>query len=92
MSVLLSKARGTFDQCRWVVCEAAEPARRAPSDIFNGSRVCGAPVSWPTSYCPVHRLVVYERTVREPGAPRDLSLLHRPPEPEARPELTEIFG
>lgn len=92
MSILLSKARGTFDQCRWIVCEAVEARRGEPRDAFDGSRICGAPVSWPTSYCLGHRLVVYERTVKAPGAPRDTTLLNRLPEPEARPELTEIFG
>ena len=90
MSILLSRARS--GECRWIVCEAVEARRGEPRDAFGGRRVCGAPVSWPTSYCAGHRLVVYERTVKAPGAPQDITLLRRQSEPDARPELTEIFG
>lgn len=95
MSILFSKARS--GQCRWIVCDAVDPAPSRRSgvmpDLFGGRRVCGAPVSFPTSYCLGHRLVVYARTeTTSPAPPQEFSLLRRPPEPETLPELTEIFG
>ncbi|MGY6246666.1 hypothetical protein ACXIUS_03825 [Bosea thiooxidans] len=87
MSILLSKARA--GQCRWIVCEPAGDKR----DAFGGRRVCGAAVSFPTSYCLGHRLVVYARTeTRETAPPQEFTLLRQKPEPETLPELTEIFG
>lgn len=86
MSILLSKARA--GQCRWIVCDAVEGS----SDLFCGRRVCGAAVSWPTSYCLGHRLDVYQRTEAPSGPPQEFTVLRRSPEPESLPELTEIFG
>ena len=86
MSVLLSKARA--GQCRWIVCDDVGDKR----DLFGGRRVCGAAVSFPTSYCLGHRLRVYERTARASGPPQDFTVQRRTPEPETQPELTEIFG
>ncbi|MDP3408220.1 hypothetical protein [Bosea sp. (in: a-proteobacteria)] len=86
MSVLLSKARS--GQCRWIVCDDTGDRR----DLFGGRRVCGAAVSFPTSYCLGHRLVVYQRTPRASGPPQDFTVQRRAPEPETQPELTEIFG
>ncbi len=86
MSILLSKA--SAGQCRWIVCDAVDGSR----DAFGGRRICGAPVSWPTSYCLGHRLVVYERSLRAPGPPQEFTRLPSQPEPEPRPELTEVFG
>ncbi|CAN5127800.1 hypothetical protein BH10PSE8_BH10PSE8_00800 [soil metagenome] len=86
MSILLSKA--VQGQCRWIVCEPTGDKR----DAFGGRRVCGAVVSWPTSYCLGHRLVVYERTAPASGPPQDVSVQRREPERETQPELTEIFG
>ncbi len=86
MSVLLSKARA--GQCRWIVCDDVGDKR----DLFGGSRVCGAVVSFPTSYCLGHRLVVYERTPRAFAPPQDATVRRHSPEPETQPELTEIFG
>lgn len=90
MSILLSRARP--GQCRWIVCEAIEPRRGEPRDLFGGRRVCGAPVSQPTSYCLGHRLVVYERSQTAHKPPLEFTLLRRPPEPETHRDLTEIFG
>lgn len=95
MSILLSNARP--GQCRWIVCAAVDPAPSRRSgvmpDLFGGRRVCGAAVSFPTSYCLGHRLVVYARTeVAAPAPALDFSVTRRPPEPETLPELTEIFG
>lgn len=87
MAILLSKAGS--GQCRWIVCE---PVGDMP-DLFGGRRVCGAAVSFPTSYCLGHRLVVYTRTeTTSPAPPQEFSLLRRAPERETLPELTEIFG
>ncbi|KPH80542.1 hypothetical protein [Bosea vaviloviae] len=86
MSILLSRALA--GQCRWLVCEAAGDKR----DAFDGRRVCGAVVSWPTSYCLGHRLVVYERTPLASAPPQDFTIQRRAPDPETQPELTEIFG
>lgn len=89
MAVLLSRARD--EHCRWPVCEAVEPARGEQPDIFRGRLVCGAPVSWPTSYCAEHRLRVYERApAATPG--RDASVRAAFAAPDLQPELTEIFG
>ncbi len=90
MAILLSKA--VSGQCRWIVCEAVAPRKGEPRDIFGGRRVCGAAVSWPTSYCLGHRLVVYAPVEKTPAPPQEFALLRRPPEPETLPELTEIFG
>lgn len=86
MSILLSRA--VTGQCRWIVCEPAGDKR----DAFGGRRVCGAAVSWPTSYCIGHRLVVYQRTETVSQPPQEFAVLRRQPEPETLPELTEIFG
>lgn len=88
MSVLLSRA--SFDQCRWIVCEAIEPRRSERPDVFGGRRVCGAKITWPTSYCAAHRLRVYA------GAPEirtggDFTTRSAPPALDHQPELTEIF-
>lgn len=89
MSILLSRARS--EHCRWPVCEAVEPRRGQPRDMFLGQRVCGGLVSWPTSYCAEHRLRVYERApaVRLGG---DGTAARAAPELDLQPELTEIFG
>lgn len=86
MSVLFSKALP--GQCRWIVCEATGDKR----DAFGGRRVCGAAVSWPTSYCLGHRLAVYQRTETVSQPPQEFAVLRRRPEFETLPELTEIFG
>lgn len=87
MAILFSKA--VSGQCRWIVCEAPGDKR----DAFGGRRVCGAAVSFPTSYCLGHRLVVYARTeTTSPAPPQEFTLLRQKPEPETLPELTEIFG
>lgn len=80
MSILFSKAES--GQCRWFVCEGAGDKRR----------VCGAGVSYPTSYCLAHRLRVYQRTEGVSQPPQEFAVLRRQPEPETLPELTEIFG
>ena len=90
MSVLLSRARA--GQCRWIVCEAAAPKKGEPCDAFGGRRICGAAVSFPTSYCLGHRLVVYERAAPTPSAPPEFAVQRREPATETQPELTEIFG
>ena len=86
MSVLLSKARGTFDQCRWLVCEDVGDT----TDLFAGRRVCGAPVSAPTSYCEEHRLRAYDRVRAVPRPFFDMRSAR--PAADREPELTEIFG
>jgi len=87
VSILFSKAKS--GQCLWIVCDAVEGSR----DLFGGRRVCGAPVSQPTSYCIGHRLVVYERSQTAHKPPLEFTLLRRPPEPETHHrDLTEIFG
>ena len=83
MSVLLSRARA--GQCRWIVCEDAGDRR----DLFGGRRVCGAAVSFPTSYCLDHRLRVYDRTPRAFAPPQDASVRRQAPEPETQPLLKE---
>lgn len=89
MSVLLSRAR--LDQCRWIVCDAVEPHRGAPRDIFGGRRVCGAAVSLPTSYCALHRLRVYACAPAVRDA-LDFTSRSAPPALDQQPELTGIFG
>jgi hypothetical protein len=79
MSVLFSKALN--GQCRWFVSEGA-----------GNPRVCGAAISWPTSYCLGHRLRVYQRTEKTPAPPQEFAVLRRAPEPETLLELTEVFG
>lgn len=86
MSILLSRARA--GQCRWIVCEATGDKH----DIFAGRRVCGAAASFPTSYCIGHRLVVYDRRGEAPAPLHEFIVQRQKPEPEAQPELTEIFG
>lgn len=89
MSVLLSRAR--LDQCRWLFCEAVEPRRGEPRDIFGGRRVCGAAVSLPTSYCAAHRLRVYAHAPKVSDA-IDFTTRSAAPALDRQPELTEIFG
>lgn len=92
MSILLSRAGAT--QCRWFVCDAVDPppARTGTMpDLFRGRRVCGAPVSGPTSYCAEHRLRVHDSAAL-PAPPADFTVAHRAPSPDLQPELTEIFG
>ncbi len=89
MGILLSRARD--GQCRWPVCEAVEPRRGEPVDIFGGRRVCGEPTIWPTSYCAEHRLRVYDRAP-EIRIGSDFTSRRAPPALDQQPELTEIFG
>ena len=86
MSILFSKAKP--GQCLWIVCDAVEGSR----DHFGGRRVCGAAVSFPTSYCIGHRLRVYERRLEAPARPQDFTVQRHQPARETQPELTEIFG
>lgn len=90
MSILLSQARA--QHCRWIVCEAVPRRKGEPRDIFAGRRVCGALVSWPTSYCLGHRLVVYAPVAGAPAPAHDFTVVRRAADPETLPELTEIFG
>ncbi len=89
MGTLLSRARD--GQCRWIVCEAVAPRRGEPADIFGGRRVCGAPTTWPTSYCAEHCLRVYAHAPEVRDA-LDFSTRSAPPALDRQPELTEIFG
>jgi hypothetical protein len=84
MSILLSRARS--EHCRWPICEAVEPRRGEP----RGRRVCRAPASWPTSYCAVHRLRIYDR-VPEIRVGSDFTTRRAPASLDRQPELTEIF-
>jgi hypothetical protein len=87
--ILLSRARA--EHCRWLICEAVEPRKGEPKDAFGGQRVCGAAVSWPTSYCPAHRRRVYERAPAVSPA-RDGSVRRAPPAADRHPDLMEMFG
>lgn len=86
MSILLTKAQS--GECRWIICDAVDGSR----DLFGGRRVCGAAVSWPTSFCMEHRLRAYQRTDSVSQPPKEFAVLRRQPDPETLPELTEIFG
>ena len=88
MGVLLSRTLPL--QCRWPVCEAVEPPSLR-GDTFGRARVCGAIVSFPTSYCAEHRLRVYEGAPAM-RPPADLSSARQAPAPDFATELTEIFG
>ena len=90
MSILLFKARS--GQCRWIVCEPVPPKKGEARDAFDGRRICGALVSWPTSYCLGHRLVIYAPVATAPAPAHDFTVVRRAPDPETLPELTEIFG
>lgn len=85
MSLLLTNARGTFDQCRWIVCDDVGDK----ADLFAGRRVCGKTVSLPTSYCPEHRLRIYDRA---PAVRPFLDAMPTRPAADHEPELTEIFA
>ncbi|SIP95501.1 hypothetical protein [Bosea sp. TND4EK4] len=89
MSVLLSKAE--HGQCRWIVCEPVPARKGEPRDIFNGRRVCGAPVLRNSSYCLSHHMIAYAPVASAPAPAHDFTVVRRTPGLETLPELTDIF-